>query len=1085
MQTPELDYREIPTSQIPAMRLLVNLGFKPLSPQEVMQQRKGKKANVLLEDILFAQLRKLNSFTHKGVRHDFSEDTLRKAVQKLKNPRRDGLVRTNLKIYDLLTLPQSEEESVDGDKRSYDIRFVDWQEPKNNVFHVAAEYSVECTKSSSSAIPDIVLFVNGIPFAVIENKSPEEGIQQGISQMLRNQGDEYIPNLFYYCQVLLSVSMNDGKYATVGTPEKFWALWHELEIKDSEIEKAVNKIVSEKDENVIFSEPKFKPFRETCKQAPREITAQDRLIYCLCKPSRLLEIAYRYILFDENVKKVARYQQFFVVRSALKRIQGIDNEGKRKGGLVWHTQGSGKSLSMVMLARGIAYDATYDPNSNIKNPRIVLVTDRTNLDTQICDTFRHCGMDVENASSGRNLLSLLGPDHSAVITTVINKFDKALNARSYVESSPNIFLLVDEAHRTQFKNLHARMKQMLPNACYIGFTGTPLMKKEKNNFQKFGGMIKPCYTIRQANEDGAVVPLLYEGRHAELKQDKDAIDLWFERYTAGLSDKQKADLKKKYSRAEMLNKAERVIYMRAFDISEHYRDNWKDTPFKAQLVAPSKDAAICYHEFLEEINFVSSEVIISGPDEREGYTEVGEEPTDRVTKFWKKMMDRYGSEKNYNESIIKNFKESKKPEILIVCDKLLTGFDAECNTILYLCRTLKEHTLLQAIARVNRLFERDGKKKDFGYIVDYANVRDDLDSALAVYQSLEGFDPADLDGMFTDLSAEIAKLPQLHSAVWDAFRGIKNKADCELMERHLADEKRRDDFYKALRNFGKCLSIAFSSQRFLEKTPQDVINRYRKDFKQFTNLRLSVKRRYADEIDYSEYEPKIKKLLDTHIQSDKVTQSVPLVNVLSDEFLKKVSTDPNAGHLAEPGAAYDARTPAARADSIAYALKKSVTEKMDEDPALYEKFSKMIQDVIDSFSNHKITDEKYLESVQQIQKDVQNKKREDLPAELENDDDAAAYYGFSLAEFEKCKKCSEEEFRKFAVDTARFIVQVFAEHRKVQFWKDIDAQNQVKGELDDFLYDEIRVRERFGWSESEIDEFEDAVMNIARRRSND
>lgn len=1083
MQTPELNYKEIPTSQIPAMRLLVNLGFKPLTPEEVLVQRKGKLTNVLLEDILLSQLRKLNSFTHKDVKHDFSEENLRNAVLKLKNQKFDGLVNTNLKVYDLLTLPQSEEESVDGDKRSYNIRYVDWQEPRNNVFHVVAEYSVERSKSTACAIPDIILFVNGIPFAVIENKSPEEGVQQGISQMLRNQCEDYIPNLFTYCQMLLSVSMNAATYSTVGTPEKFWSLWHELEIKDSEIESAVNKTVSDEDEDRIFSVPKFIPFRKTCKQSKRAVTEQDRLIYCLCKPSRLLEIAYRYTLFDEGKKKIARYQQYFVVRSALKRIQGIDDEGKRKGGLVWHTQGSGKSLSMVMLARCIALDATYDPDTNIKNPRIVLVTDRKELDKQICDTFKHCGLEVEKASSGRNLLSLLGPDHSAVITTVINKFDKALNARNYVEESPNIFLLVDEAHRTQFKNLHARMKQMLPKACYIGFTGTPLMKKEKNNFQKFGGMLKPCYTIRQANEDGAVVPLLYEGRHAELKQDKEAIDLWFERYTAGLSDKQKADLKKKYARAEMLNKTERVVYMRAFDISEHFRANWKDTPFKAQLVAPNKDTAIRYHEFLDEIGYVSSEVVISGPDEREGYSEVDEQPTDRVARFWKKMMDRYGSEKDYNDTIVSNFKGSGKPEILIVCDKLLTGFDAERNTVLYLCRTLKEHTLLQAIARVNRLFEENGQKKEFGYIVDYANVRDDLDSALAMYQALEGFDAADLEGLFADMSKEIAKLSQLHSAVWDVFRGVRNKADHELMERHLADEKRRNDFYKALRDFGKCLSIAFSSQKFLEQTAKEDVERYRNDFRAFTNMRKSVKHRYADDVDYSEYEPKIKKLLDTHIQSDSVTQTIAPVDILSDDFLKQVYG--NTGKVAENKSGYDARTPAAKADAIAHALKKTVTEKMEEDPAFYEKFSKMIQDVIDQFLAHKISDEKYLETVSQLQNDVQNKNRNDLPAELNENDDAAAYYGVAFSAFNECGVCDAESAKKYAVRAALFIDKVFKSHKKVQFWEDSDAQNRVRDEIDNLLFDEICVREVLDWSNSDIDNFEEKIMNVARRRSHE
>ena len=1076
MSNEQPDYREIPTSQIPAMRLLANLGFKPLTPEEVLLQRKGVSTNVLLEDILLSQLRKLNSFTHKGVKRDFSEEKLRNAVLKLKNMQYDGLVRTNLKIYEMLTLPQSEEESVEGDRKSYDIRYIDWQNLENNVYHVVAEFEVERSKSTKTCIPDIVLFVNGIPFAVIENKSPEEGVKQGISQMIRNQGDEYIPGLFVFCQSVLSVSMNAATYATVGTPEKYWSLWHELEIKESEIASAVNKTVSAEDEDRIFSESKFKPFRKSNPQIKREVTEQDRLIYCLCKPTRLLEMAYRFTLFDEGKKKIARYQQFFVVRSALKRIRNINKEGKRKGGLVWHTQGSGKSLSMVMLARGVALDATYDPDCNITNPRIVLVTDRTNLDSQICDTFRHCGMEVIMATSGRNLLSLLESDTSAVVTTVINKFDKALNVRNYVEQSNNVFLLVDEAHRTQYKNLHARMKQMLPNACYIGFTGTPLMKKEKNSFNKFGGMLTPQYTIRQAVEDGAVVPLLYEGRHAEIKQDKEAVDLWFDRFTVGLNDKQKADLKKKYARAEMLNKAEQVVYMRAFDISEHFRENWKGTPFKAQLVAPSKETAIRYHEFLNEIGYVSSEVIISGPDEREGYSEVDEEPTDRVTKFWKKMMEQYGDEDKYNSSIISRFKSAGNPEILIVCDKLLTGFDAERNTVLYLCRTLKEHTLLQAIARVNRLFEEDGKKKDFGYIVDYANIRDNLDTALVMYQALEGFDPADLEGMLTDLSEQIDKLPQLRSAVWDVFRGVKNKADPEQMERHLADEKLRNDFYKTLRDFGKCLSIALSSQKFLEQTPTADIIKLRREFKMLSDMRVSVKHRYADDVDYSEYEPRIKKLLDTHIHSDSVTQTVAPVNILDEKF---------TGQVQDVQATYDTRSKASSADSIAHLLKKTATEKLEEDPAFYTKFSKMIQDVIDLFRAGKISDEEYAQKIDELHSKFQSKKRDDVPEEIRENEDAAAYYGVALTAFMYGNKCDVETAKRLAIKTALFACESFEKNNKVQFWNDMDAQNRVRNEIDDLLFDEIRVREVLGWSNENIDSFEDKIMNVARHRSHE
>ena len=246
---------------------------------------------------------------------------------------------------------------------------------------------------------------------------------------------------------------------------------------------------------------------------------------------------------------------------------------------------------MIWLARNLALDR------DIPNPRIVLVTDRVDLDKQLGNTFAACGLDPKRAKTGRDLLELVSEKKATIVTTLIHKFDKALNVKKHQEESVDIFMLVDEAHRTQFKNLHARMRQMFPKACYLGFTGTPLMKKEKNNFVKFGGLIEPHYSIQQAVKDRSVVPLLYEGRHVEMVQNKKAIDLWFERHTQGLTKEQKADLKKKYARAEMLNKADKVIYMRAFDISEHFRLTGRAPPFKAQLVAPSKLAALQYHDF--------------------------------------------------------------------------------------------------------------------------------------------------------------------------------------------------------------------------------------------------------------------------------------------------------------------------------------------------------------------------------------------------------------------------------------------------------------------------------------------------------
>ena len=354
-------------------------------------------------------------------------------------------------------------------------------------------------------------------------------------------------------------------------------------------------------------------------------------------------------------------------------------------------------------------------------------------------------------------------------------------------------------------------------------------------------------------------------------------------------------------------------------------------------------------------------------------------------------------------------------------------------------------------------------------------MQENLDTALAMYNALEGFDPEDLEGLLTDVSEQVDKLPQLRSNLWDVFKGVKNKADPEQMERHLADEQRRNDFYKALRDFGKCLSIAMSSQKFLEQTPDKDIARLRKEFKMFSDMRISVKRRYADEIDYSEYEPKIKKLLDTHIQSDNVVQTVAPVDILSKGF----------SSVHDKAAGYDTRSKASSADAIAHALKKTITEKMEEDPAFYTKFSKMIQDVIDSFQAGKMSEDEYLSKVKGLEENFKSKKRDDVPAEISENEDAAAYYGVALTAFMRDGKCDVAEAKRIAVKMALFTIESFEKYNKIQFWNDSDAQNNVRNDLDDFLFDIIRVRERFGWSNTDIDSLEEKIMNVARRRSHE
>ncbi|HRW98102.1 MAG TPA: type I restriction endonuclease subunit R [Cyclobacteriaceae bacterium] len=1054
------------TSQIPALQLLIGLGFEFLTPAEALRERQNRTSNVLLESILRNQLKEINRIRYKGSEYLFSEENVQSAIQKLKNIKYDGLLKTNEAIYDLITLGTAMEQTIEGDSKSFNMNYIDWRNPGRNKFHVAVEYSVERSRSTETARPDIVLFVNGIPFCVIECKAPQIEVEQAVSQSIRNQNDDYIPKLFIYSQMVLALNKNSAMYATTGTAAKFWGVWKEPQMDNGEREfeklaAVVNEPLTEDVVARISSTFDVKPEAFT---GSRLVTEQDKSLFSLCRPERLLELAWKFTVFDGGIKKVARYQQYFVIKSTLNRVKHFDSGGSRKGGVIWHTQGSGKSLTMVMLARNLALDP------EILNPRIVLVTDRDDLDKQLGNTFAACGLEANRATSGRNLLELVAEKKSGIITTLIHKFDKAYAVKKYQDESPDIFILVDESHRTQFGSFSARMRQMFPHACYLGFTGTPLLKKEKNNFTKFGELVEPHYSITQAVEDGAVVPLLYEGRHVEMTQNQTAVDLWFERHTQGLTKEQQADLKRKYARAEMLNKADQVIYMRAFDISEHFRSNWQGTGFKAQLVAPNKASALKYNAHLNEIGIVSSEVVISPPDMREGYEETDDETTDEVVKFWQKMMKRYGSEEEYTKQLINQFKHGSEPEILIVVDKLLTGFDAPRNAVLYLCRVLREHTLLQAIARVNRLHEG----KEFGFIVDYASVLGELDKALTMYSAFEGFDESDLVGTLTSINSEIEKLPTRYSDLWDLFKTVKHSYDEEAYEVLLADDELREEFYGRLSEFGKTLGIALSSEKFLTETDEKTLSRYKADLRKFQSLKASVKLRYAEAIDYRDYEPKIKKLLDTHIQANEVVQLNEPVNIFDDEAFMEVK---------EEQAVYGSKkTTASKADTIAHATKKVITEKMDEDPAFYEKFSKLIQQAIEDFRAKRISDLDYLNKVVDIRNKVVGKVHDDIPDNLSGNEDAMAYFGV-LKPFLEIHELGEEDLESAAADTAIAIHGILEKHKKVHFWDDEDAQKQAVNEIDDYLYDELKTERGIELSLDQMDDIIEKVLQVAKHRS--
>ncbi|XHR27483.1 MAG: type I restriction endonuclease subunit R [Chthoniobacteraceae bacterium] len=1057
-------FQEAHISQIPAIRFLQQLGYNYVSPEEAAVERRGKLRHVLLEGVLAKQLRRLNKITFKGQTVPFSGENIAKAIESLREiSQSDGLVRVSEKVYDLLTLGKSLDQTVAGETKGFTLRYVDWENPFNNSFHVTAEFEVERSGSRDTRRPDIVCFVNGIPFIVIECKRPDDkdAILSAIKQTLRNQQDDEIPGLFIYSQLLLALSKNAGSYGTVGTPVKFWARWKETRDVSTEIRAAINSKVPVSEHEKLFKGvfAYAKDEFEGLLLNPREATQQDHLLWSVCRPDRLIELARQFIVYDEGgaVKKIARYQQYFAVRKTLERVRQRDAEGKRKGGVIWHTQGSGKSLTMVMLGKALALE------SSIENPRIVLVTDRIDLDEQIWKTFHQCGKDPQQAKTGKHLQELLADDRVGVITTVLDKFGAAANASGdFKNENGNLFVLVDESHRSQYGEANIRMMKALPNACFIGFTGTPLMKKEKNTAKKFGGIIEPPYTIRDAVADEAVVPLLYEGRHIMQDVNQKAVDRMFEAMSAGLTPQQRADLKRKFTSRDELNRLESRLYLIAWDVSQHYSQNWKGTGFKAQLTASGKKEALILKRFLDQFGKVTSEVIISAPDDREG----DEENTidESVLKFWKVMILKYGSEKEYNRQIINSFKKADDPEILIVVDKLLTGFDAPLNTVLYIARKLKEHTLLQAIARVNRLHPG----KDFGYIIDYYGVLTQLHDALELYSSLEGkFDEEDLAGTLADLAQELKKLPGLHDALWDIFKDVPNKKDEEAFELALEDPKRREDFYARLSKFSRILKAGLSSLNWINATPENTVARYKQDVAFFQRLRASVKIRYAEEIDYRDYEQQIQKMLNTYVQADEIIQVIDPVNIFEREkFEQQVEM---------------ARTPRAKADIIANRTKKTLTEKMDEDPFFYRPLSDLLEQTIDEYRKERIDEAKYLAKVKEIMEKVRDAKRDNTPPILKEHDLANAFFG-AIRDAIPAESLPISD--DLAARMALKIEGIIRENAVVRWRDNDDAQNRMRNGIDDYLF-ELQEKHGITLSIPQMDSILESAIRIAKNRPQD
>lgn len=1009
--TPE--FREQYSAHVPALKMLMKLGWGFLSAADCLSKRANTR-EVILRDELVEALQQ-RRFEYKGQSYPLSPNAIDQIVRELSAPGlNQGLLTASERLYEKLCLGITVTEFINGNRHSATIAVIDWHDPTQNRFHVTEELEVASAGDTHTRRPDLVCYVNGLPLVVIEAKRPDpsklgkDTLDEGISQHLRNQKNDEIPALYVYSQLLLAISGSDGRYATTRTARKFWARWREESMTESELAeiKAAPLDVEQRDALFADKPVALRSYFEMLWSQPELCTDQDRILVGLLRPDRLLEFVRFFILYDRKLGKIAaRYPQVFGIKALIARINGRRPDGGRQGGVLWHTTGSGKSLTMVFLCKALLLHLL------MKQCRIVVVTDRVDLEKQLSGTFVDSGAfgsaiatkkDGERATvrSGKELAARIGKGTERILFTILNKFNTASKQPECHNPSSDLIVLIDEGHRSQGGENHERMRQALPNASFVAFTGTPLLKQDKTT-NKFGPIVH-AYTMQRAVEDQTVAPLLYEERRPDLAVNEKAIDNWFERITVALTDKQKSDLKKKFESKGAVYGSDNRIELIAWDIAAHFNANIKslDMGLKGQVAADSKLSAIRYHKHLTATGLVSAAVVISPPDTREGHESVDESDVPEVQQWWKLNVG--ANADAYERKVIEDFGSEGSPDLLIVVDKLLTGFDEPRNAVLYIDKPLKEHNLIQAIARVNRLHE----EKQYGLLIDYRGILEELDTSIRNYQDLAnrtqgGYDIDDIDGLYQSIDTQYKRLPMLHDQLWAIFSSVKNKGDREQYRQvlipdyaedadgHSYDKKQRvrDEFYQALTEFGLCLKLALSSRSFFEdaSVSEKTILTYKNDLRFFISLRMTAKQDAQETIDYSTYEQQIRRLVDKHVVGNAIHESegVYVVGELGGEQSPDSWSEEKTRN---------------ETDLIRTRVKKTIEQELSDDPYAQQVFSDMLKRAIaeaDALFDHPVKQHALFHA---FENRLAKREIDDIPATLADRPHARAYYGtFKLA----------------------------------------------------------------------------------------
>jgi type I restriction enzyme, R subunit len=883
---------------------------------------------------------------HSDVLIDKAIDTLKKSA----NRPQLSLYELNKETYSLLRYGIKVREGLGENYQT--IWPIDWKNPEKNHFAIAEEVTIKGNKTKR---PDIVLYVNGIAVGVIELKRSTVSVSEGIRQNIGNQKEDFIKTFFGTVQLIMAGNDTEGlRYGTTETPEVHYLSWKETG---------------------LGSESRL-----------------DKTILQICDKKRLLEIIHDFIVFDSGIKKTCRHNQYFGIKAAQ------DYLGRHEGGIIWHTQGSGKSLTMVWLAKWI--------RENISDARVLLLTDRTELDQQIKQVFSGVDEEIWRAPNARELLGELNKKDKWLLCSLVHKFGR-VNANGDMEvdvdalrsnlptdfsAKGNIYVFVDECHRSHTGKLHEAMKELLPNATFIGFTGTPLLKIDKSNSVGSFGPYIHTYKYNEAVADKVVLDLRYEARRVDQDiSSQDKIDEWFEERTQGLTDVAKAELKRRWGTMQSLLSSKSRLEKVVFDVLDDFykKDRLASGRGNAMLVASSIYEACQYYEIFQAQGFTKCAVVTS--------YEPGALSTDtREYAVYQKMLEGKDTE-TFEKEVKKKFIETPgQMQLLIVVDKLLTGFDAPPATYLYIDRNMQDHGLFQAICRVNRL---DGDDKEYGYIVDYRDLFKKLEKAVGDYTSdaLDGFDKEDVIGLLKDRMDEgkkdLDEALEVVRALCEPVAPPKDSAkyinyfcgDVENPYSLKENEVKRVKLYKSVSHLIRAYAD-IANDMADAGYDKDQSKAIEKEVRHYEQVRTEVKLASGDYIDLKKYEPAMRVLIDRYISATE-SQRLSAFNdmTLVDLIVKKGEDALND----LPDAIKQSQE--AVAETIENNVRKLIIDEMPTNPKYYLRMSELLDELVKRRKQADVEYREYLKQIVELSKKVKDPMDESVGVEIDTPAKRAIY----------------------------------------------------------------------------------------------